>query len=168
MNSLYKGLHAQPHAAVLAEEAAERALELLCWAALSGTSAVVAAAGPVSRDLPPNQGLARKGSGWLYCHQQECLASPWQCIVWSLEGAECEATGVLSITSQVSMRTCFCWWETWKQTIFKICVHFWCVCCIFLGETQFLVLALKFSLYFWFSLWSFQCMHYIVGPACFL
>lgn len=28
--------------------------------------------------------------------------------VWSFEGAECEATGVLSIASPVSMRMCLC------------------------------------------------------------
>lgn len=95
-------------------KAAARALGPLCWAAQSRTSAVpqggcsrTCQQGFTSKPGACHEESAWKGSGGWSCHQQECLGSPWQCIVCSFEGAECEAMGVLSVTSQESMRPWF-------------------------------------------------------------
>lgn len=72
----------------------------------------VAAAAPLNRDLPPNQGLAGR-----VCQKRQrmpggvisrnVLVAHDNALFGALK-VQCESTGVLSITSQVSMRTCLC------------------------------------------------------------
>lgn len=85
---------------------------------------------------------ARKGSGDWY---------------WNVLGAHDSAlVGALKVQSVKPRSAEYCqpnkhgnvfMLETCTQTIFKICLHFQCMCCIFLRETQFLVLTLKFFVY---------------------
>lgn len=152
---------AQPHAAVLAEEESWKGIR----AALLGSSErdLGSTTGCLQqdlfwRDLPPNQGLARKGlpekavGDWC-CHQQECLGSPWQGVVRGFEGAECEATGVLSITSQITMRTCLCWWQTGTtnqlQNLFALLV-----CVLYFSERNTVYGSHSEIFCVWFILWE--------------